>query len=180
MRQNVARALIILAAFGFIGAGLGLNERFSEATSELLKRHEMSEETVEGRVLDPITQIADAVEVAPGGNGFGTEQVAGVYADYGVMDLRTFEYQFPRLVMETGVVGLAGFLIVCFGALWCLFVAAKRTRDAALRSSVSITMLLVGSLFFLSVVFNHVASFFAWAIAALVLGIASNESRDFR
>ena len=180
MRRNVAQAAIILVACGLVGAGLGLNERFSEATSELVRRHEMSTDTVEERVLDPITQIADAVKIAPGGNGFGTEQVGGVYADYGVMSLRTFEYQFPRLVLETGVLGLIGFLIICYGTLRCLFVAAKRTHDDALRSSILVTILLVGSLFFLNVVFNHVASFFAWVFGGLLLGIASTQSRDLR
>src|SRR5206468_9790440 len=111
MRRHVVQAVIILVACGLVGAGFGLNKRFSEATSELLRRHELATDTVEERVFDPITEVADAAKMAPEGNGFGTEQVGGIYADYGVMSLRTFESQFPRLVLETGVLGLIGFLM---------------------------------------------------------------------
>jgi hypothetical protein len=98
--------------------------------------------------------------------------VGGMFAQTGVMSFRTFEAQFPRIVLETGLIGLLGCLIAYFAALKGLYATKKLTSNEAQRRSIIVGIFLIGSLFYLNVAFDHVASFFAWTIAALLLSVS--------
>ncbi len=166
---NLAKGIAALTAILFIGYAFNLNPMIVKLSDTVIERHELAGDTVESRTLDPILQIGPAAAIAPMGLGFGTEQVAGVFAETGVMAFHRFEWQFPRLVLETGLIGLAGFLITCIGTIYVIFKTRARISDEGLRRVFVLSAFLAGSLFYTNVVFNHIASFFAWIIVAVTL-----------
>jgi len=99
-----------------------------------------------------------------------------VYAETGLMKFRHFENQFPRIVMETGILGLAGFFVTWIGLSRALFDARNDCLNEGLRRVCVLSMFLIGTLFFLNVVFNHTASFFAWSIFAVTIAATSARS----
>jgi O-Antigen ligase len=163
-RNLIACALFILLAFYF-----GVSSKFFELRDGMLERHETAGDTIEGRTFGQVHEAIEALDTAPFGRGFGTEQIGGNYYSSGEMKFTTYENQLPRLVLETGITGLLGFLLVCAGAILSLQIAK---RDAATRSRRAIlltTQLMLLPLFYINVVFNHTASTFVWIIFAVVI-----------
>jgi uncharacterized membrane protein len=74
--------------------------------------------------------------------------------------------------METGALGLLGFLIVVGGLMVTLYRAQRDTPDPPLRRSIITGLVLIGWLLYGNVIFDHVASFFVWSIAAVLLARA--------
>src|SRR5439155_8274916 len=110
-----------------------------------------------------------AIYVAPFGEGLGTEQVGGNYYTRGEMTFTTYEGQLPRLVLEMGAFGLAGFLLICAGAVMALQCAKKYAAGRGNQAALLATQLLLVSMFAANIVFNHVASALVWMIFAAVL-----------
>jgi hypothetical protein len=173
---NLFKATAGLAMLFLVGYAFDLNSKVTAVADKFVERMNTVSDTFEGRTLDPITEIGEAFEMAPIGQGFGTEQVAGVYAETGVMDFRSFEGQFARVVLETGILGLAGFVVTCIGALGALFYARNDCLTEGHRRICILSMFLIGSLFFTNVVFNHIASYFAWTIFAVTIAATSARS----
>ena len=164
IRSLMAGVLFVSLVFYF-----GLNQKFSSLQEGLIERHETAGDDIEDRSFGQLQEAIDALKEVPLGVGLGTEQIGGNYYKSGEMSFTTYETQFPRLVLETGFIGLSGFLLVCAGAILALQ-AAKRT--AATRNQKSIllaTQLLILPLCYLNVVFNHTASAFVWIIFTAVL-----------
>ena len=90
-----------------LGYAFNLTSKFTTLTDKLMERNDMAGDTFGERTMNPITEIGKAFDIAPMGGGFGTQQVGGVYAETGLMKFRNFENQFPRLILETGILGLA-------------------------------------------------------------------------
>lgn len=177
---NFIKGLAAIGGVVMISYLFNLSPTAVRLSDSIIERHETSDDTVEGRVFDPVIQIGVATTVAPLGLGFGSEQVAGVFAETGVMSLRRFEYQFPRLVMETGLVGLIGFLITCAGTLYALFSTRHEIVNEGLRRVFVLSAFLVGSLFYTNVAFNHIASYFAWMVVAVTLAAGQSSMNPKR
>jgi hypothetical protein len=173
---NLVKASAVLILIFLIGYSSNLNSKFTDLSDKVLERNEMAGDTFGERTMDPITEIGTAFEIAPFGGGFGTEQVGGVYAETGIMAFRHFENQFPRIILETGVLGLAGFFVTWIGLLVALFDARNNCLTQGLRRVCVLSMFLICTLFFLNVVFNHTASFFAWSIFAVTIAATSTRS----
>jgi hypothetical protein len=173
---NLVTAMAGLVTMFLVGYAFDLNSKVADFADKVAARMDEASDTFQGRTLDPITDIGLAFAMAPMGRGFGTEQVAGVYAETGEMDLRTFEDQLPRVVLETGIFGLVGFVVTCIGALGTIFYARNDCLTEGYRRVCVLSMFLVGSLFFTNVAFNHTASFFAWAIFAVTIAATSARS----
>jgi hypothetical protein len=173
---NLVTATAGLATMFVVGYAFDLNQKVTALGDKVVERMDEASDTLEGRTMDPITEIGSAFIMAPMGGGFGTEQVAGVYADTGRMDFRSFESQFPRIVLETGILGLAGFFVTCIGVLGTLFYARYDCLTEGHRRVCLLSMFLIGTLFFTNIVFNHTASFFAWAIFAVTIAATSARS----
>jgi O-antigen ligase len=185
---NLLKGIVAASVIFAIGYSLSFNPVLVRLTDTVIARHAAADDTVEGRTVDPFLDAGIAVQLAPLGAGFGTEQVAGVYAETGVMSLGHFESQYARIVMETGLIGLVGFLILSIGSVYALFGTRRMITDEGLRRIFVLSAFLVGSLFFTNVVFNHFASYFAWMIMPLTLASAfrgderpklSNRPRSF-
>jgi O-antigen ligase len=163
--KGIAAIVILLA----VGYALSFNPVVERLTDTIIARHESSDETIEGRTVGLFVEAGLATEIAPFGLGFGTEQVAGVYAETGMMGMRRVETQFARVVIETGLLGLLGFLVTCVGTLYVLFQMRRTVMDEGLRRVFVLSTFVVASFFFTNVVFNHFASFFAWMIVVVTL-----------
>ena len=105
-------------------------------------------------------------------------QSSGVYAESGATDLNTLEGPLPRMVMETGVIGLIGYFAVCAGALLALQEAKRRAQNAGARAALLATQLLFLPFYYGSVLFNHTASAFVWMIFAAVLASAELNTKQ--
>jgi len=164
---------------GMAAVVLGLAGGTRKMAKAVLERHEQGDDTVQNRVFGQLGQMAAAAFIAPLGQGLGTEQVAANYAIAGVMKFTTFEEQMPRLVLETGVAGAVGFVIICCGAIVSLQVAKRSTTDSRLQAVLLATQVLLGCLFYTNVVFNHTASAFAWMIFAAVMAAVPPVNQPF-
>jgi O-antigen ligase len=169
--KGIAAAAILIG----VGYALSFNPLVERLSDTVIARHESSDDTIEMRTVGPFLESGLAIEMAPLGSGFGTEQVAGVYAETGIMSMRRFESQFARLVMETGLVGLIGFLVICAGTVYVLFRIRRHVDDEGLRRVLVLTAFTAASYFYTNVAFNHIASYLAWLIVAVSLASATNS-----
>lgn len=155
-----------------VATGIGITPDFSNLGEKLMQRSETSSDSFQGRAFGQLGETVTAIQMAPLGNGFGTEQVAGTYYATGQMGLNHFENPLPRLVMETGILGLIGYLVICAGAILALQTAKRQASNAGARGALLATQLLLLPMFYSSVLFNHTASAFVWMIFAAVLAAA--------
>lgn len=165
---KTSRSLVAGILLSVVVVFLGLTVIFADLGQGLLLRFQTSDDTTQERTLGQFTEALMAINMAPLGTGLGTEQVGRNAFSESQMSHTTFEAQLPRVVLETGVLGLAGFLVVCAGALLALQVA-KSTVPVGEKSILLTTQLLLFSMFASNVVFNHVASAFVWMIFAAVM-----------
>ena len=174
------RQLLILIIVGALGYSyLNINRPTTQMelevtlTSGVFVRHSRSDSVMD-RLGSWGSQLADASESVPLGNGFGMNQIGGRAVDTGRRVLVSYEAELARLVAEIGLLGVVGVLVIRIGLLLALFHAWREmvespTRDALLLSIVTL------SLFFVSnTAFNHVAAGFVWPIAGIALAWASN------
>jgi O-Antigen ligase len=173
---NLLKAGAALVVIFLLAYASNLSSKFTDLADKVMERNEMAGDSFGERTLDPITEIGVAFDIAPMGDGFGTQQVGGVYAETGLMKFRNFENQFPRLVIETGILGLAGFFITWMGLVLGMFNARNNSLSDGLRRVCVLSMFVICMLFFQNVVFNHTASFFAWWILAVTIAATSARS----
>jgi len=138
----------------------------------LLLRVQTSNDTTQERSLGQFEEALTALQMAPLGNGLGTEQIGRYHYSQGEMASTTFESQWGRLVLETGAFGLVGFLVIGAGAIFALQIAKRHTTAGGEKAALLATQCLLLSMFATNVVFNHVASAFVWMIFAAVLGVS--------
>jgi hypothetical protein len=162
------RGLIAGAFCLVIASGLGIAPIFSELGEGVMQRQAEGGDTFNERAFGGIREMVDALELAPLGNGFGSEQIGGQYYATGQAGFNHFESPLPRLVMETGVLGLIGYLVICAGAILALQ-RAKREASAGTKAMLLATQFLLVTMFYGNVIFNHIASAFVWLIFAAVL-----------
>ena len=155
-----------------VATGIGLTPVFSDLGEGFLQRATGGGDTFNGRAFGQFDETITAFQMAPLGTGFGFQQNGGIYAATGTTDLTAFESPLPRLVLETGILGLIGYLTVCAGALLALQCAKRETQSAGVRAMLLATQLLLLSAFYGSAIFNHTSSAFTWMIFAAVLAAA--------
>lgn len=172
------RSLIAGTMFFALVVFFGLNTTFYKLQEGLIERHETSDDTLEGRTLGQLDEALEAMNHAPIGSGLGTEQIGGNYYKSGTMEFTTYESQLPRLVLETGIVGFAGFLLVNAGAILALQAAKRETATRSWKSVLFATQLMLLPLFYINVVFNHTASAFVWIIFTAVLSAHQFEKHE--
>ncbi len=175
--ENLVRVGAVIAGLALTLVFAGRFSVIQNASDVLMARTEAADDTIEQRVLFPLNDVLEVSSVAPFGAGFGSEQVGGMFIDTGTMSFRSFEGQFPRIIIEAGVLGVVGFIGVCLGLLKSLYDTKLSAPSEATRRTIVVTIFLVAVLFYGNVIFDHVASFFVWAISAAVLGSASGQSQ---
>jgi hypothetical protein len=161
-----------------VATGFGITPVFSELGQGMMQRQEMASDTFQERAFGQLSETVSALQWAPLGNGFGTEQVGGQYYATGAAGFNHFESPLPRIVMETGVLGLIGYLLVCAGALLALQRAKRNVSGPGARAALLATQMLLLPMFYGNVLFDHTASAFAWMIFAAVLaGVEQNSDQ---
>jgi len=169
LKVGLLSSLMILAAFA-LGVGSGARQM----VNAVLERHEQGGDSFQERAFGQLSQAAAVAGVAPFGSGLGTEQVAANYAATRTMKFTTFEDQMPRLILETGVLGLVGFIIICSGAIRAMQQAKRATEDRRMHAVLLVSQVLLGCLFYTNVIFNHIASAFVWLIFTAVMAAAGS------
>ena len=142
------------------------SDRVSEILSSAQRRHAHlgSRDTFGKRITRPLVGLGEAISLAPMGNGLGTEQIAGAYYNAGSMGFNHFEDEAPRVVMELGTVGFAGFLVVYFGSLFALYQRYAAVLQLSGKTALWATLLACGVLWLEGVAFNHTSSFYFWCL----------------
>lgn len=172
-KMRIAVAAILLLA-GALASDL--TTTFFQLGQGLFLRAESANDTVNERTWAQFDEALDALALAPFGNGLGTEQVGRSAYSVGSLSSTTFESQLPRIILELGVIGLAGFVIVSLGALAALQAAKRRCAGANDRAVILATQLFLIASFFSNIIFNHVASAFAWIIFTAVMAALPEKS----
>lgn len=170
--STLARGLVAVVFCVVIGSGIGIMPVFSELGQGLMQRSEGAGDSFNERAFGQLGETVSVLRTFPFGQGFGTHQVGGYYAATGTFDLSTIESPLPRMVLETGALGLAGYLLVCVGALLALQTATRQAPNAGTRAVLLATQMLLLPMFYGNVIFNHTASAFVWIIFAAVMAAA--------
>jgi len=171
----LARNLVVGACCVAIAVTLGLDATFSNLGEGLLQRSAKATDNISGRTFGQIEELVQAIGECPLGDGFGTEQAAGQFYATGKTRFKDYESPLPRLVMETGLLGFLGYLVVCAGAVISLQ-AAKRRATREMRALLLATQVFLLPIFYGGVIYNHTASAFTWLMFAAVL--AARELED--
>jgi len=183
--RQIIRSLLAAVAVGLVVWAGGFGETLFELGEGVAERNEMAGDTFTSRGLGQFAEALAALVQAPMGLGLGTEQVGGNYASVGQMSFTNYESQLPRLVLESGILGLVGFLVICAGALWALQRARTIAPTDGEKALMLATQLLLIPMFYINVIFNHTASAFVWMIFAVVMasvkpGRATLSNRERR
>lgn len=177
--------LISLVAVIVICSIFGLFPVFFSLFQGFVDRSTNADDTFKGRSLISFSELYEAMERAPLGNGFGTEQIAGQYFAKGQADFNHYESSLPRLMFEVGIFGVLGFFVVCLGSIVVLQKGSIQTNDAKLKCFILITQLYLVFMFYENVVYNHTGSIFVWivfscALAAVITNQFQFNSRQFK
>lgn len=170
-RQSISllvRSLVV----GFVCLGLAyaldLFPALAKLGEGLRERNATADDTFQQRAFGQFGETLETLRFFPMGNGYGTEQSAGQYYATGVAGFNHAESPLPRIVMETGFLGLLGYILVAAGTI----VALQRAKLGVASQSQAVllaTQLFLGAMFYGNVVFNHTASAFVWMIFATVM-----------
>jgi hypothetical protein len=126
-------------------------------------------------MLGPLIAIPQAVDMAPFGNGLGTEQVGGNFYSSGKMTLTTIEGEWPRIILEIGVIGFVGVALTILGTLHSLWSARQTLSGPKIKAVLLVVTMLCAAWAFTGVFFNHVTSFYFWVFVASALAIGNEE-----
>ena len=164
-----------LTIVGLLIAGLvayAASPTIQSYATTLLARHEQAtdSETIKNRVVDPFLRVVDAAELSTSGSGLGTEQVAAVFSATGTLSFRNFEDPWPRLVLELGILGAAGFALVAVVFLSVLWSEMKTACCLQRQAAVFAVAIFAACIFATNPSHNHVASGFLWPLIAVALG----------
>jgi hypothetical protein len=177
-RDKKARTICGALALFAIAVGLDLTTTFFNLGQGLLLRAESANDSVNDRAFGQFDEALTAIDLAPFGNGLGTEQIGRSAYSAGLLANTTFESQWPRIVLELGVIGMLGFVVVSIGALAALQAAKRRAANQGEKAALLATQLFMVSSFFSNIVFNHVASAFAWFIFTAVMAALAEERQN--
>jgi hypothetical protein len=162
-----------------LGWALGFAPVFQRLATGLLERQEEVSENGESssnRMFGQLEEAAEAAAYVPFGNGLGTEQVAATFLSTGRRGFNNFETQFPRIILDTGIIGFIGFVVIYGGLILVLQNVKRRTSDEGRRGMLLATQLFVAGIAYTNVIYNHTASSMMWIIIAAVLGSASAKN----
>jgi len=167
-RSKLNRGLLVGVLLVAIATAFGLSVLWSSLQKGWVARDTATRNEIGVRVFGQIGESLGAAQEMMLGEGFGTHQAGGHYSTNGEKGFVATDNQFPRMICETGVAGLVGYLIICAGAILALQ-AAKRTATSGMKTVVLATQLFLLETFYTACIFNHTASAFAWFIFAAVL-----------
>jgi hypothetical protein len=143
------------------------------------RRHEVSD-SVESRGGWMLASILDAIVEIPTGRGLGQGQQAENAVSSGQRRFAGYETEMARIVFEIGDLGLFGvllFRLIVMLILTSSLLTAVQT-PLPLHYLRKTTIIALGLFLLTNTVFDHVASTFAWIIAAVALATFEIELRQ--
>ena len=169
--RRKAQMALAMAAACFLA--LWLSGRWNEAeevASTVYLRHESARgETLAYRLWYQFIDPLDAADMAPLGEGLGSQQVAGSLNTKARRFRSTIESFWGRTILELGVIGLAGFLASCGAVLAALCAAYLRSPRGEARTVLAVTAATLGARLLAGIQYDHVAAYFFWAVSATTL-----------
>jgi len=163
------RGLIVGVVCVVLAGIFGLSEIFQNLVQGFFDRLDTVDDTAQGRSVGQIQELFDVLTKFPLGHGFGSEQIAGQFFSTGTAAFNNYENQLPRLAMETGFIGVVGYVVICGGAIVALQSAKQAARSESARSVLLATQILLVPFFYANLIYNHIASSFVWIIFATVM-----------
>jgi len=136
----------------FLTMGEGVVDRFQNTDSNT------------GRMFGQWASLAHASADYPFGGSLGGSQVAGQYAVTGKAGFADYESQFPRIVVETGVLGFLGYLLLVGGMVVSLQQVKRQTSDKGFVLAMTASQMLILGLAYGSMVYNHTGASFIFLI----------------
>lgn len=165
-----------VTALGFLLVLPGLSDRFQIMALGTFDRFESAGDNNIQRSFGQWEEMWQALTTHPVGSGLGTEQVGGNFATKGQAMFTTYETQFPRIVAEFGVLGLAGYFLMVAAILHALQLT-RNPRHASWNLVVTATQVYLLGQFYGNVVFNHTGSAAVWIVVAGVFAAAPISKR---
>lgn len=161
LASGLALVIAVIGGLQLFGGSNSVTEILSAAQ----RRNEVAGDSATGRILMLFIEVPYAIVDAPFGVGLGTQQIGGTFYATGSMAFASYEAEWPRIVMEMGLIGLIGVAITHLGTIFLFASAWRMSRQPAIRT-VYLTLAVVCGLWFVGgVVFNHVSSSFFWMFA---------------
>lgn len=157
-----------VAALGILILSPGMADRFQTMALGTFDRFESAGDSNLQRSFGQWEEMWLALSTHPMGTGLGTEQVGGNYAVKGRAGLTTYETQFPRIVAEFGVLGLAGYFLMVTAVIYSLQLT-RNPKTVRWNLVVTATQVYLLGQFYGNVVFNHTGSAAVWIVVAGVL-----------
>lgn len=159
----------------------------SLATATFRRHAKSDSDSMMERIQMYSDQGFDAMELTPDGIGIGRCQsyewkkaVAAGEKTPGAW----YEMEYARIIVEVGLVGLLGVLIMRLSFLWVVWQTYIRSRSRAgsLFPNLPAASMLALSLFFVGniLVFDHVACFYAWTVGVMTLAAFEAEAGRIR
>jgi hypothetical protein len=181
-KGGLRAALPLVALFIAIGWFLSSKDEQQGKPSGILEgiaRRHQNADSFEDRAGSILGDIPRAATHVPLGEGLGAGQVASRVTQEGALrEMPRFEFEPGRIIYEIGLFGWAGVLMFrCWvvGVLWKSLGAAQGSSPFGNVRKASLAAL---ALFFATnTVFDHIASFFAWIVAATALATIEMEWR---
>jgi hypothetical protein len=170
--------LILAVAWYFGSAGSGVPGQIGIIRGTAA-RHEVSDSFTE-RGMSVINELLSALEEDSSGNGLGRGQGGEAAYQTGSRRLQVYEGELARIVYELGIIGLFAVGMCRLSLLLVLWNSLARDsgppRPLACFRKASLGALAV--FFAGNTCFSHVASGFAWIIAALALATFEIEANQ--
>lgn len=167
-----AQFALTIAALLFLV--MSITEQWDAATeiaTTVHSRHMAVNDSLSHRLWYQYIHPLDSFELAPFGNGLGFEQIQT--SDEGQLGRVqwTFESAWGRTVMETGILGILGFLVILASVFIPLTTAYRGAPWGERKTVLALTFAALLLRALVGFQFNHVAAYFFWSMAAVTLAI---------
>jgi uncharacterized membrane protein YtjA (UPF0391 family) len=173
-RSRTLMSTAVIVGLSYVAVSyFGYSKMATEIFTTTQRRHQMVNDPITYRVLGPLLTIPQAIVMAPFGNGLGTEQVGGNFYSSGRMKLTTFEGEWPRIILEIGVIGFLGVAMTILGTVGTLWSARKMLSDPRIKAVFLVVTMICAAWGFGGVFFNHVTSFYFWIFVTAALAIGN-------
>ncbi len=178
-REMFYLLLVFVIGYLFIGGGAASEEGGEDSVEQATLRRFTERDSTSDRASYFLMNLRFGLFNHPFGEGLGRGQNGGNYAETGVASWGGgYETELGRIGFEVGPLGWVGVVswrIVMIALLWR---ELRRAKEKQVRALLAATLPLFALLSINFMAFNHTGSSFAWAIAALALGVATLSHRS--
>lgn len=176
-RLATSRNFVATLVTGAVLAAGGAVYLFSDALAHWEARSDTAQDNLQSRVIDhPLAALEAAIEEGGFfGYGIGTAHPA-TYAIRNKLDIlpmknriRMLDNELGQVFEELGFLGFAGWYGLRFLLFWMVWNSYRASPPGLIRALCLAIVLITGPFMIMSVVYNHTASFFIFALSGVGL-----------